>query len=182
MLISVVGDAWREIMSIQFCWKRLWLNPMWSWNVFPKFLLFGLEFGFGPEMCLGWDKGVVSYPGGSWCFIPHKGKDIQSLCPECVDSVDLYSLLGIQSFGDVVRWMWWSVADWGGLGIIWSVGVLMIGCWPIEIWKWQGWGVGVGTGRLGENVWMMTWKCLVCNLNRQCSRICGGTSYGQTVV
>ena len=24
-----------------------------------------------------------------------------------------------------------------------------------------------GIGRLGENVWMMTWKCLVCTLNRR---------------
>ena len=38
MLISIAGDVWRVRMASfsQFCWKRLWLNPMWSWNVFPS--------------------------------------------------------------------------------------------------------------------------------------------------
>ena len=34
--------------------------------------------------------------------------------------------------------------------------------------------------RLGKNVWMMIWKCLVYILNGQYSEMCGGTSYGQT--
>ena len=42
-------------------------------------------------------------------------------------SVDLYSLLGVQSVADVVRR--------GGLGI-WSVGVWMIGYWPVERWRY----------------------------------------------
>ena len=33
---------------------------------------------------------------------------------------------------------------------------------------------------IGENVWRMTRKCLVCGLSEQYSGICGGTSYGQT--
>ena len=48
--------------------------------------------------------------------------------------------------------MWWGVADWSGLGI-WSVGVWMIGCQPVEVWRWHGWGVGIRTGRVG--VWEM---------------------------
>ena len=38
MLISIAGDVWRVRMASfsQFCWKRLWLSPMWSWNVFPS--------------------------------------------------------------------------------------------------------------------------------------------------
>ena len=72
---------------------------------------------------------------GQGCIIQHKGKDIQGLCPECIDygtetwamkkanlqslertermmakrmcgvkrSVDLYSLLGVQSVDEVVR-------------------------------------------------------------------------------
>ena len=62
--------------------------------------------------------------------------------------------------------MWWGLADWGGLSI-WSIGVWMIGCQPVEMWRWQRWGVGVGAerlGLLGENVWMMTWKCLLGNI------------------
>ena len=45
------------------------------------------------EMCLGKGQGVITYSDG---IIPHKGKDIQG-------SVDLYSLLGVQSVDEVVR-------------------------------------------------------------------------------
>ena len=30
---------WMKTMSNQFCWKRLWLSPMWSWNVLPSFVI-----------------------------------------------------------------------------------------------------------------------------------------------
>ena len=42
------------------------------------------------EMCLGKVQGVISYPDGqgAGCIIPHKGKDIQGLCPECIDIWD----------------------------------------------------------------------------------------------
>ena len=54
-------------------------------------------------------------------------------------------------------------------------------CRPVEMWRWQGWDVGRGIGRLGMNVWRMIWKCLVYILNgRRYSGMCGGTSYGQT--
>ena len=38
LLISTAEGAWQVRMasSSQFCWKRLWLSPMWSWNVFPS--------------------------------------------------------------------------------------------------------------------------------------------------
>ena len=36
-------------------------------------------------MCLGKVQGVISYPDSSGCIIPRKGKDIQGLCPECID-------------------------------------------------------------------------------------------------
>ena len=88
------------------------------------------------EMCLGKVQGVISYFDGPGCIILHKGKDLQGLCPECIDiwamkkanlqslertermmvrwlcgvslkdrkcSVDLYSLLGVQSVDEVVR-------------------------------------------------------------------------------
>ena len=37
----------------------------------------------------------------------------------------------------------------------------------------------VGIGRLGKNMWMKTWKCLVYILDGWYSGMCGGTSYGQ---
>ena len=67
-------------------------------------------------------------------------------------SVDLYRLLDIHSVADVVRHgrlRWFghlerrSVDDWVS---------------AIERWRWQGWDVRGGKGRLGKNVWMMTWK------------------------
>ena len=56
----------------------------------------------------------------------------------------------------------------------------MIGYRPVERWRWQGRDVRGGIGRLGKNVWMMTWTCLVYILNGQNSGMCGGTSYQQT--
>ena len=46
MLISIAGGAWRSRMASfsQFCWKRLWLSPMWSWNV-TKFCYLGDTLG-----------------------------------------------------------------------------------------------------------------------------------------
>ena len=70
---------------------------------------------------------------------------------------------------------WWGVVDWGGLGM-WNVRVEMIGCWPIEMWWWQGWDVRVEGERLGMNVWRMIWRRLVYILN-VCSGICGEASY-----
>ena len=43
-------------------------------------------------------------------------------------SVDLYSLMGVQSVDEVVRW--------GRLRWFGHVG--MIGCQPVEMWWWQG--------------------------------------------
>ena len=36
------------------------------------------------EMCLGKVQGVISYHDSSGCIIPHKGKGIQGLCPDCI--------------------------------------------------------------------------------------------------
>ena len=86
-------------------------------------------------------------------------------------SVDLYSLLGVQSVAEVVRQgrlRWWGM---------WNVRVGMIGCRPVEMWWWRGWDVRVEGGRLGMNVWRMIWRCLVYILNGQCSEICGEASY-----
>ena len=86
-------------------------------------------------------------------------------------SVDLYSLLGLR-----VWLRWWSVVDWGGLGM-WSVRVEMIGCQPVEMWWWQGWDVRIGAGRHRENVWRILWMSWVCTLNGWCSGICGEALY-----
>ena len=40
------------------------------------------------EKCLGKVQGVISYCDGQGCIIPHKGKNIQGLCPECIDIWD----------------------------------------------------------------------------------------------
>ena len=40
------------------------------------------------EVCLGKVQGVISYPDSSGCIIPHEGKDIHGLCPECIDIWD----------------------------------------------------------------------------------------------
>ena len=46
-------------------------------------------------------------------------------------SVDLYSLLGVQSMAEVVRQ--------GRFGLVmWSIRVEMIGCRPVEMWWWRG--------------------------------------------
>ena len=37
---------------------------------------------------MGKVQGVISCPDSSGCIIPHKGKDIQGLCPECIDIWD----------------------------------------------------------------------------------------------
>ena len=37
------------------------------------------------EMCLGKVQGVISFSDGPGCIIPNNGKDIQGLCPECID-------------------------------------------------------------------------------------------------
>ena len=71
----------------QFCWKRLWLSPMWSWNVFPSSVIWVTHLvqeevwrrQQEPEwdeqkICLGKVQGVISYPDSSRCIIPHKGK------------------------------------------------------------------------------------------------------------
>ena len=68
----------------------------------------------------------------------------------------------------VIRaWLrWWGMVEWGGLGM-WNV-MEIIGCWPVEMWWWQGWDVRVGAGRLGENVWRMIWMSWVYTLNGWC--------------
>ena len=47
MLISIVGGAWRVRMASisQFCWKRFWLSPMWSWNVFQSSAIWATHLG-----------------------------------------------------------------------------------------------------------------------------------------
>ena len=67
-------------------------------------------------------------------------------------SVDLYSLLGVQSIGAALRW--WGGVDWGRLGML-NVRLGMIGCRPVEMWWWQEWDVRVEGGRLGMNVWIV---------------------------
>ena len=90
-------------------------------------------------------------------------------------AVWICSLFGIQSVADVVtccglRWFGHlehrSVDDWVSA--------------YIKRWRWQGWDVRGGIGRHGRNVWVMTWKGLVCSQSREFSGICGGTSYGET--
>ena len=55
-------------------------------------------------------------------------------------SVDLYSLLGVQSVDEVVRH---GRLRWFGM---WNVRVGMIGCQPVEMWWWQGINVVVAFG------------------------------------
>ena len=33
------------LFLFQFCWKRLWLSPMWSWNVFPSSAIWETHLG-----------------------------------------------------------------------------------------------------------------------------------------
>ena len=85
-------------------------------------------------------------------------------------SVDLYSLLGVQSVADVVRCgrlRWFrhleckSVDDW------------VSACRKVKLAEVRCRG---GIGRLGDNVWRMIWMCLVYILKGQYLGICGGTS------
>ena len=50
----------------------------------------------------------------------------------------------------------------------------MAECSGLGIWRFRG-----GIGKLGENVWMMTWKCFFAPVMDGLG-ICRGTSYGQT--
>ena len=68
-------------------------------------------------------------------------------------SVDLYSLLGVESMAEGM----------------WSVRMEMIRCRPVGMWWWQGWNVRVGAGEL---VWKMIWMSWGYTLNGWCSEIC----------
>ena len=74
-----------------------------------------------------------------------------------------------------VLWMWWDVADWGGLSI-WSLGVWMIGYQPVERWRWKRPDIRGGIGWLGKNEWIVTWDGLLYILNERYSGMCGDTS------
>ena len=77
-------------------------------------------------------------------------------CAECrwriENAVWICSFLGVQSSADVVRH---GRLRWFGALGIWSVRVWMIGCRSVERWRWQGWDVGGGIGRLDDCVWRM---------------------------
>ena len=77
--------------------KEVVIEPNVKLECVPKFCYLGDTFGVGrcgggsksqSEMCLGKVQGVISYPNSAGCIIPHKGKDIQGLCPECIDIWD----------------------------------------------------------------------------------------------
>ena len=90
------SNCQRESMTSfsQFCWKRLWLSSMWSWNMCFKFLLFRRltlcrkRCGGGGKsqremcVCLGLVQGFISYiltaQGASHCI---KRKMIQCSRP-----------------------------------------------------------------------------------------------------
>ena len=38
---------------------------------------------------------------------------------------------------------------------MWNIRIGIIGCRPVEGWRWQGRDVRGGKGRLGRNVWIM---------------------------
>ena len=81
--------------------KEVLIEPNVKLECVPKFCYLGDTFGAGGgveeaarpdkgqrEMCLGKVQGVISYSDGQGCIIPHKGKDIQGLYPECIDIWD----------------------------------------------------------------------------------------------
>ena len=77
--------------------KEVVIEPNVKLECVSKFCYLGDTLGAGggveeaasqSEMCLGKVQGVISYRDSSGCIIPHKGKDIQGLCPECIDIWD----------------------------------------------------------------------------------------------
>ena len=62
----------------------------------------------------------------------------------------LYILLGILSVAEVVTDEAWQMEVWA-VGI-WNIRVRMIGCWPVEMWKWLGGSVGAERKTWGECV------------------------------
>ena len=98
-------------------------------------------------------------------------------------SVDLSSLLGVQSVADVVRRsrliiiiiIIYKFVRASGLDI-WRERVWMIGYQPVERWRWQGQDVRGGIGRLGKSV---DKEMEVLSLHPEFSGMCGGTPYGQ---
>ena len=86
-------------------------------------------------------------------------------------SVDLYSLLGVQSVDVVVRR---SRLRWFGHVERKSGDDWVSACRNVVV---AGWDVRVEGGRLGMNVWRMIWRCLIYMLIGQCSGIYGEVSY-----
>ena len=78
--------------------KEVVIEPNVKLECVPKFCYLGDTLGAGggveesarARVRCAWAKfkGVISYPDGSGCIIPHKGKDIQGLCLECIDIWD----------------------------------------------------------------------------------------------
>ena len=60
------------------------------------------------------------------------GKEIKNLVPDVIKAMEIY-----------VTW-WWGLVDWDCFGM-WSISMEMIGCQPVEMWRW--WGKSVGRGR-----------------------------------
>ena len=54
----------------------------------------------------------------------------------------------------------------------------MIGCQPVEMWRWWEKRKDAETGRLGVSMQMMTLECLVCSLAeyKKCLVMCGEAS------
>ena len=78
--------------------KEVVIQPNVKLECVPKFCYLGDTLGAGGgaeeaararvRCCLGKVQGVISYPDSPGCIIPHKRKDIQGLCPECIDIWD----------------------------------------------------------------------------------------------
>ena len=78
--------------------KEVVIEPNVKLECVPKFCYLGdtlgarggVEEAARARVRCAWAKfqGVISYPDSLGCIIPHKGKDIQGLCPDCIDIWD----------------------------------------------------------------------------------------------
>ena len=125
MLIFIAGGVWRVRMTSfsKFCWKRLWLSPMWSLNVFPISAFWATH--------LGREESVASPWGNGWVQTPHFCSEPSwDLCK----SVEKYFIyLGGVSCMYIVTF-YWSPANKN-----WSNPPLFLGWqrhWE-ELWKKQ---------------------------------------------
>ena len=85
-------------LNLKVLLNEVVIEPNVKLECVPKFCYMGDTLGAGggveeaakarERFARALSSAIVSYPNSLDCIIPHKGKDIQGLCPECIDIWD----------------------------------------------------------------------------------------------